>query len=58
MGDDRLQHVVPAMGAVDITRTRRTVFQIAEPVEHEQPVIAGTEVMVVTGDTFLVTVMA
>ena len=36
-----LRHRVPAVGAVDIATTQRTVPQIAELVEDEQRMIAG-----------------
>ena len=33
---NRLQHTLPAIGAVDVAGTKRAAFQIAELVEHEQ----------------------
>ena len=37
---DRLKHAVPSIGAVDVARTKRASFQIAELVEHEERMIA------------------
>ena len=44
---DRVEHVVPAVGAVHVAGTKRTAFQVAELVEHEQRVIAGAGVVTV-----------
>src|SRR6516225_9789410 len=44
---DRLQHVLPAVGAVDVAGTQRRAFQVTELVEHKQWVIAGAFVMTV-----------
>jgi hypothetical protein len=39
---DRLQHIFPAIGAVDIAGAQGASFQIAELVEDEQRMIAGS----------------
>ena len=44
---DRLQHIFPAIGAVDIAGAQGASFQIAELVEDEQRMIAGAFVMAV-----------
>ena len=44
---DRLQHVLPAVGAVDVAGTQRAAFQITELVEHEQRMVAGAGVVAV-----------
>ena len=46
----RAQHILPAIGAVDIAGTQRTSLQIAELVEHEQWVQALGLEMVAVGD--------
>lgn len=40
MRQNRLQHILPTVGAVDITGTQGTPFQIAELVENEERVQA------------------
>src|SRR6516162_5760165 len=55
-GDDWLQHYAPAIGAMDVTGSQSAPLDIAELVEHEQWVIAGTAEMAVVGAAFLVTV--
>ena len=45
--DNRLQHTVPSVGAVDVAGTKRTSFQVTELVEHEEGMIAGAFVMAV-----------
>ena len=45
--DDRLEHTLPAIGAVHVAGTQSAAFQIAELVEHEQRMIAGALVMAV-----------
>ena len=45
--NDRLEHTIPAIGAVHVAGTQRAAFQITELVEHEQRVIAGAGVMAV-----------
>src|SRR4051795_10406622 len=40
-GNDRLQHVTPALGGVDIARAQGAAFEIPELIKHEQRVIAG-----------------
>ena len=49
----RLQHIAPAIGAVDIAGEQRTSLQIAELVEHEQRMIAGAAEVTVVGGAFL-----
>jgi hypothetical protein len=51
--DDRLQHALPVVGAVDVAGTQRAPFQIAELVEQEQRMIAGALVMPVPAALFL-----
>src|SRR5262249_25487788 len=53
---DRLEHVVPAVGAVDIAGTQRAAFQITELIEHEQRVIAGAGVVAVPDAILLLAV--
>ena len=36
------QHRAPALGGVDVAGTKRTPLQVAELVEHEQRMVAGT----------------
>src|SRR3954453_20670221 len=45
--DHRLQQRGPAVSAVHVARPQDTAFDIAELVEHEQRVIAGTREMTV-----------
>ena len=52
--NDGFQNVAPAVGAVDVAGAERTPFQIAELVEHEQGMIAGTPKMAVVGRALLV----
>ena len=51
--DDRLQHLAPAICGVHVARTQGAPFQIAELVEHEQRMIAGTSEVTVVGGSFL-----
>src|SRR6266404_8935629 len=44
---DGLQHILPAVGAVNVAGTKRAAFQIAELIEHEQRMIAGAVVVAV-----------
>jgi hypothetical protein len=39
--DNRLQHTVPSVGAVDVAGTKRTSFQVTELVEHEERMVAA-----------------
>jgi hypothetical protein len=41
----RLEHAVPAVGAVHVAGTQGAAFEITELVEHEQRMIAGAGVM-------------
>src|SRR5215472_9415989 len=43
--NDRLEHAVPAVGAVHVAGTQGAAFEITELVENEQRVIAGAGVM-------------
>src|SRR3954449_8006664 len=54
--DHRLQQRAPAVSAVDVARPQDTAFDIAELVEHEQRVIAGTREMTVIGTALLLAV--
>src|SRR4030081_2795967 len=45
--DNRLQHTVPSVGAVDVAGTKRTSFQVTELVEHEERMIAGAGIVAV-----------
>src|SRR5262249_27124636 len=45
--NDRLEHAVPAVGAVHVAGTQSTALEVAKLVEHEQRVIAGAGVMAV-----------
>jgi hypothetical protein len=48
--DHRVEHVVPAVRAVDVPRSQRTPFQVTVLVEHEEGMVAGAgEVPVVCG---------
>ena len=52
----RLQHRAPAIGAMHVARPQRTPLDIAELVEHEQRMIAGTGEMAVVGAAFLLAI--
>src|SRR4051794_18819764 len=53
-GDDRLQHLTPALGGVNVAGPQGTAFQVTELVEHEERVVAGAaEVAVVSGPFLL-----
>jgi hypothetical protein len=45
--DNRLQHTLPSVGAVDVAGTKRTSFQVTELVEHEERMIAGAGIVAV-----------
>ena len=45
--NDRLQHTLPAVGAMHIAGTQSAAFQIAELVEYEERMIAGAFVMAI-----------
>src|SRR5215210_6187663 len=55
-GDDRLQHLTPALGGGDVAGPQGAAFQVAELVEHEQRVIAGAAEVTVVGGAFLLAV--
>ena len=44
---NRLQHILPAVRRMDVAGTKCAAFEVAEPVEHEQRMIAGAFVMTV-----------
>lgn len=50
---DRLQHALPAIGAMDIARTQRAPLQIAELIEDEQRMIARAIIVTVPDAVFL-----
>jgi hypothetical protein len=52
-GDDRLEHRAPTVGAVDVARPQQAALEIAELVEQEQRVVAGTAEVAVPGRAFL-----
>src|SRR3954453_17642411 len=52
----RLQQRAPAVSTVDVARPQCASLDIAELVEHEQRMIAGTSEMPVVGATFLLAV--
>ena len=54
--DHRLQHRTPTIGTMDVARSQRTPFDIAELVEHEDRVVAGAAEMPVIGAAFLLPV--
>src|SRR3954454_22814331 len=54
-GDDRLQHLTPALGGVDVARTQGAAFQVAELIENEQRVIARAAEVPVVGAALLLT---
>ena len=41
MRHDGIEFVLPTVGAVDVTGTQRTAFEVTELIEHEQRMIAG-----------------
>src|SRR3979409_262834 len=45
--ENRLQHTVPSIGAVDVAGAKRTSFQATELVEHEERMIAGAGIVAV-----------
>lgn len=45
--DNRRQHTLPSVGAVDVAGTKRTSFQVTELVEYEERMITGAFVMTV-----------
>ena len=55
-GHDRFEHVLPAVRRVNVARTQRAAFQIAELVEHEQRMIAGAGEVAVVGGAFLIAI--
>ena len=52
--NDWLEHVLPVVGAVNVTGAKGTAFQITELVEHEQRVIAGAGIMAIPDAVLLV----
>ena len=55
-GDDGVEDIPPAFGAVDVTVTQGAPFQHAKLVEQEVRVVAGAVEMPVLGSTFLIVV--
>src|SRR5271169_7262203 len=55
-GDHRLQLRAPTVGAVHVARAQGAPLDIAELVEHEQRVVAGTAEMPVVSAAFLLAV--
>jgi len=53
---DRGEHVLPAVGAVDMAGTKLTAFEITELVEQEQRVVAGAGEVAVVRGAFLLAV--
>jgi hypothetical protein len=47
---------LPAVGAVNIARTKRAAFQITELVEHEEGMIAGAFIVAIPDAPLLVAV--
>src|SRR4051794_36644269 len=54
--DHRLQQRAPAVGTMDVARSQRAPFNVAELVKHKQRVIAGASKMPVIGAAFLLAV--
>src|SRR5262249_950576 len=54
--NDRLEHAVPAVGAVHVAGTQGAAFEITELVAHEKRVIAGAGVMAVPESVLLLSV--
>src|SRR3954454_21695951 len=50
------QQRAPAVGTMDVARSQRAPFDIAELVEHEERVIAGAGEMAVVGAAFLLAI--
>jgi hypothetical protein len=46
--NDRLEHTIPAVGAMHVAGTQDAALQIAELIEYEQRVVAGALVMAVS----------
>ena len=51
--DDRLEHAIPAVGAVHVAGAKRAALQIAELVEHKERMIAGAAEVAVPDALFL-----
>ena len=54
-GDDRIEHILPAVSTVDVATAQGAAFQHAELVEQEVRVVAGAVKMPVPGRAFLIT---
>ena len=52
-GHDRFEHVPPAIRRMDVARSQRALFEVAELVEHEQRMVAGAGEVAVVGGAFL-----
>ena len=53
-GDNRLQHVAPAVGAMHVAGPQGAPLQVAELIENEKRVIAGAAEVTVVGCAFLI----
>jgi hypothetical protein len=53
-GHDRFEHVLSAVGRMDVALAQRRTLQIAELVEHEQRMVAGAGEVTVVGGAFLI----
>jgi hypothetical protein len=53
-GDDRVENIPPAIGAVDVAVAQGAAFQHAELVEQKVRVVAGAVEMPVPGGSFLI----
>src|SRR4051794_6206278 len=51
--DHRLQQRAPAVSTMDVARSQRAPFDIAELVEHEERVVAGAAKVAIIGTAFL-----
>ena len=54
-GNDRLEDVFPAIGAVDVSGTKRASLQIAELIEHEERMVTRATKMPVPDAVLLIT---
>ena len=55
-GHNRLQDQAPVLGAVHVARPEPAALQVAELVEHEQRMVAGTAEVAIVGRAFLLAV--
>jgi hypothetical protein len=54
--NDRLEHLLPTIGAVSVARSKRAALQIAELVEDKQWMVARTAAVAVPNALLLITV--